>query len=903
MTGALVSRIRTIRLAPRLIGAFALVALLSALVGYIGIRSISMSNNLLENANNNLVPSVINLTKMRASIYTAIRSEQALVAATRKGDEKAQAAILADLADQHKHYQDGKSIYENLPMVETEKMVWQRCVGRYEKWKRDHDAAVAAARSGDPLGAAARIEASASAAEPVIADLNELVGIQETVAQEELENGRRTYAGARDALIGISVGAVLIAVLFGLLITRSVTRPLHETVSVLQNVARGDLSTHAGTGRDEVGQLAAALNATVTGIETALHLKQVDWDAVGRQRTEAARLSSIVEQSPVAIMFADRELKIRYINAASLKALRTIAKLLPVKPEDVVGQSIDVFHKRPEMQRKLLADPANLPHRANIRLGDETLDLSISPIYDENKTYLGLMVNWEVITQRLASEALMADRATQLAAIDKTQAVVEFKPDGTIVTANDNFLAALGYTLAEIQGQHHRLFVDPAHAATPEYREFWTRLNRGETVTADFRRLAKGGKEVWIRGAYTPIPDLHGKIFKVVKFATDITASKKMELQGQKDAEELRVKVDAMLSAVDAAADGDLTRPVTVTGADSIGRMGDGLSGFLGDLRDRVRGIAGTANALTGASEQLAAVSHQMGANSEETAAQAGTVSAAAEQVSQSVQTVAAAVEEMGASIKEIAKNASDGARIATSAATVAQHTNATIAKLGTSSAEIGQVVKVITSIAQQTNLLALNATIEAARAGEAGKGFAVVANEVKELAKETAKATEEIGEKIAAIQADTGSAVAAIREITDIVNQINDISGAIAAAVEEQTATTAEISRNVSEAARGSSEIAQNVTSVAQAAQDTTAGANSTRDAAAELRRMAAELQNMVGRFRVEDHEPPAQPAPSPEHPARQSAPEAPTNGRGGHPNKGRNGAPNGHHTAKARR
>ena len=314
----------------------------------------------------------------------------------------------------------------------------------------------------------------------------------------------------------------------------------------------------------------------------------------------------------------------------------------------------------------------------------------------------------------------------------------------------------------------------------------------------------------------------------------------------------LRAKVDAMLVVVDAAAAGDLTRTVTVAGADPVGRMGEGLGQFLADLRGRIGAIAGTAGALLGSSEELSAVSQRMGASSEATATQAGTVSAAAEQVSQSVQTVAAAVEQMNASVLEISRNAADGARIAASAASAAQNTNATIAKLGTSSAEIGQVVKVITSIAQQTNLLALNATIEAARAGEAGKGFAVVANEVKELAKETARATEEIGEKIAAIQADTGSAVAAIREITEVVSQITDISSAIAAAVEEQTATTAEISRNVSEAARGSSEIAQSVTSVAQSAQDTTAGANSTRDAAAGLRRMAAELQDMVAKFRI---------------------------------------------------
>jgi methyl-accepting chemotaxis protein len=462
----------------------------------------------------------------------------------------------------------------------------------------------------------------------------------------------------------------------------------------------------------------------------------VNWEDVSeRRRMEAdrSRLMSMLENSPTNVMLANSELKIVYVNPASLTLLRKLERHLPVKAEDVLGATIDIFHKNPPYQRKILSDPKNLPVRSNINIGPEVADLLVTAIYDQDKNYLGPMVTWELVTEKLEAD----------------------------------------------------------------------------------RKLREAGE------------------------------------RERQLAEELRVKVDSILTVVHAASRGDLTQQLTVTGADSVGLMAQELAKFLQNLRDNVTRMAQTAQTLAAASQELTSVSQQMAANAEETATQANAASAAAEQVSSNVTTVATSTEEMGASIKEIAKSANEAARVATSAVKVAEKTNATVAKLGESSAEIGNVVKVITSIAQQTNLLALNATIEAARAGEAGKGFAVVANEVKELAKQTAKATEDISRKIETIQGDTKGAVEAIAQIGKIINQINDIQNTIASAVEEQTATTGEISRNVAEAAKGSSDIAKNITGVAQAAYSTTEGASNTKNSADELSRMALDLQKLVAQFK----------------------------------------------------
>jgi methyl-accepting chemotaxis protein len=344
-----------------------------------------------------------------------------------------------------------------------------------------------------------------------------------------------------------------------------------------------------------------------------------------------------------------------------------------------------------------------------------------------------------------------ADVHGQIAAIRRSMAVIAFEMDGTVSEANDAFLSVMGYRLEEIKGRHHSQFVEPAYARSAEYREFWEALRRGEFFSAEYMRLAKGGREVWIQASYNPILDSSGRPFKVIKFATDITK----QVTERQQRELIQKQIASDLDAIAVAVEGASTQTASAAGAST--------------------------------------------------------------QISANVQTVASGAEELSTSVLEITKQVTQARETSANAVDEARRTNEIISSLAEAAQKIGEVIGLITDIAEQTNLLALNATIEAARAGDAGRGFAVVAAEVKSLANQTAKATEDIDRHIASIQGRTKEAVDVIGGISGTIERISEISSAIASAVEEQSAVTQDVSVNMQTAAEGVNAIGENIRQIAK--------------------------------------------------------------------------------------
>ena len=589
----------------------------------------------------------------------------------------------------------------------------------------------------------------------------------------------------------------------------------------------------------KVGPLTFRINVTAlinsAGEYIGNCLEWTDVTDLRQKEGEVVKLQSAVERAMTSIMMIDRDLVITYANISTVNLLShheaTLRSLYPgFSVSKLIGTCIDLFHKNPAHQRKILGDPTNLPYSTDIKVGPLVFRINVTALYDLEGVYNGNCLEWQDVTELRKKEELNADYTGQIAAIGKAQAVIEFNMDGTIISANENFLNTMGYTLKEIQGQHHSMFVESGYRQSPEYRAFWEKLGRGEYDAGQYMRIGKGGKEIWIQASYNPIYDLTGKPFKVVKYATDISQQKDAERQIQtlidtallgkldnridvsrydgsirKMADSINQLMETIVSPVRESsrvigllAEGDLTQKMEgdfkgefAELSGSINASIDNLFKMVGDIREATINISSAATEIAQGNTDLSQRTEEQASSLEETAS---------------------SMEELTSTVKQNADNARQANQLASNAREQAEKggevVGSAISAMGainSSSKKISDIIGVIDEIAFQTNLLALNAAVEAARAGEQGRGFAVVAAEVRNLAQRSATAAKEIKSLIkdSVEKVDEGTRLVdasgkTLTEIVGSVKKVSDIIAEIAAASQEQSAGIDQVNKAV---------------------------------------------------------------------------------------------------------
>jgi methyl-accepting chemotaxis protein len=513
-----------------------------------------------------------------------------------------------------------------------------------------------------------------------------------------------------------------------------------------------------------------------------------------------------------------------------LTANANFCAALGYEPSEIIGQHHRMFVSPEEASSSDYRDfwaklnRGEFDRRQYKRIGkggkEVWIEASYNPVLSGGKPYKVVKFATDITAQKLKG----AEDAGKLEALSRAQAVIEFTPNGEVLWANENFLSTLGYQLSEIQGRHHSMFCDSAYASGDDYRRFWQRLSGGEFVADEFLRIGKGGKKIYIQASYNPIFDMNGRILKVVKFATDVTA---------------RVNnVDQLADALKRLSDGDLTQNLGTPFIPTLEKLRTDFNGAIDKLRRAMQAVAENASAIAAGAQQIRSASDDLSKRTEQQAASVEETAAALEEITTTVADSSRRAEEAGELVRKTRQNAEHSGAVVRSAIEA-------MGKIESSSSEISNIIGVIDEIAFQTNLLALNAGVEAARAGDAGKGFAVVAQEVRELAQRSAKAAKEIKELITDSNTHVNSGVTLVGEtgsvLDTIVSQVQQVNGNVEAIVEAAR-----------EQATGIKEINESVNTMDQGTQQNAAMVEESTAAAHSLAKEADALFQLLGQFNI---------------------------------------------------
>lgn len=764
-----------------------------------------------------------NLTMVRFWVLRA-------VAATNKADQQEAMDKVKELAQANN---ENKARFGQLITSDAMRKVFQEFETNLTVYRESRSKSMQLALDGKQAEAMSRMgHETRQAYEAVLKSVTQLVNLTKANAKQQYEDAQSRYETTKVVLLAINAGGVMLGLLFSVLLARFIIRNLATVLQAAESLGAGNLSARAMVGtQDEVGKLADVFN------EMGRKLEQAD----EAQRVKAAELASMnAEVKGVMDAISRVQAVIEFnLDGTVITANDNFQKAMGYGINDIKGRHHRMFCKPdyaaraeyPAFWQKLSRGEFDAGVYPRVRKdGREIwLQASYNPIVDGNgKTCKIIKFALDITEER--------NKATEyegkINAANRGQAIIEFNPDGTVITANDNVLKVLGYTLHEIAGQHHRMFCDPAYTNSSDYAAFWAKLNRGEFDAGVYRRFGKGGKEVWIQASYNPIRDVHGKVYRVVKYATDITAQKLVQVEMERLVQESQ----AVLGAV---AVNDLTLEMTGSYHGELEKIKESINAVVHNLIETVSTVREVVESVTSGSEEINRGNCDL---SQRTSEQAS-----------SLEETSASMEEMTSTVKQNADNAKQASQLAVAACETADRGGSVTARavaameeINKSSKQIGDIITVIDEIAFQTNLLALNAAVEAARAGEHGRGFAVVAAEVRNLAQRSATAAKEIKGLI-------NESIERVTEGSELVNQSGKTLGEIVSSIKRVSDIVQEISAASQEQASGIDQVNKAIMVVDETTQQNAALVEEITSASQSMKGQSEELLRRMAMFKLQ--------------------------------------------------